>query len=61
MAKDVASLEAQADLSSSGSAPLRVQDSLRATLSSSGMLYYLGSPQVTLDVSSSGQAVQIEE
>jgi hypothetical protein len=61
MAKDVASLEAQADLSSSGSATLRVQDSLRATLSSNGMLYYLGSPQVTLDVSSSGQAVQIEE
>jgi len=61
MAKDVASLEAQADLSSSGSATLHVQDSLRATLSSNGMLYYLGSPQVTLDVSSSGQAVQIEE
>jgi hypothetical protein len=60
LAKDVACLEAQADLSSSGNATLRVQDSLRATLSSSGMLYYIGSPQVTVDASSSGQAVQIE-
>ncbi len=61
MAKDLASLEAQAELSSSGSATLRVEDSLRATLSSSGVLYYLGSPQLTQDISSSGQAVQIEE
>ena len=61
LAKDVDCLEVQADLSSNGNATIRVRDSLRATLSSSGMLYYIGSPQVQLDVSSSGQAVQVEE
>ena len=61
MAKDVACLEAQADLSSSGNATLRVQDSLRATLSSSGMLYYIGSPQLQADTSSSGKAVPIDQ
>jgi len=60
MAKDMASLEAQADLSSTGSATIRVQDSLRVILSSSGTLYYIGSPELQVDVSSSGKAVQIE-
>jgi len=60
MAKDMASLEAQADLSSSGSATIRVQESLRVSLSSSGTLYYIGSPELQVDVSSSGKAVQIE-
>jgi len=60
MAKDMASLEAQAGLNSNGSATIRVQESLRVILSSSGTLYYIGSPELQVDVSSSGTAVQIE-
>jgi hypothetical protein len=60
MARDIASLEARADLSSSGSATIRVQESLRVILSSSGTLYYIGSPDLQVDVSSNGKAVQIE-
>lgn len=61
MARDVPSSEAEVTLSSSGSATVRVLDSIRANLSSSGNLYYLGSPQLDIQTSSSGQAVQIDK
>jgi len=61
LANDVDCLEAVVELSSSGNATIHVQDSLRVTLSSSGMLYYIGSPQLQAEVSSSGKAVQIDQ
>jgi Putative auto-transporter adhesin, head GIN domain len=58
-AKELQSDEASVRLTSSGSATIRVLNRLEGNLTSSGNVYYLGSPQVTVDTSSSGRAVQI--
>jgi hypothetical protein len=57
--KNLASAEAQVQLNSSGSATIRVSDRLRGTLSSSGNVYYIGSPEVDMTQTSSGRAVRI--
>lgn len=58
-AKDLESLQASVRLSSSGSATIRAVESLQADLSSSGNVYFLGSPQLRVDTSSSGKAIPI--
>jgi hypothetical protein len=58
-ARDVQSVTAHVSLSSSGSATIRVRDSLSGRLSSSGSVYYIGSPQVNVSATSSGSAEQI--
>jgi hypothetical protein len=60
-AKDLESQAATIRLSSSGAATVRVAGSLEATLSSSGNIYYLGSPQLRVDASSSGKAIPSTE
>lgn len=60
-AKDVVSGEAEVTLSSSGSAYIRVSDSLTGRLSSSGNIYYSGEPQVDVSTSSSGKAIKVDE
>jgi len=56
-AKDLESKQASIRLSSSGAATVRAVESLQADLSSSGNVYYLGSPQLRVDTSSSGKAI----
>jgi hypothetical protein len=60
MAREMLSSEAILRISSSGSATIRVQDSIDGELSSSGGVFYLGSPQLNIRTSSSGKAVQID-
>jgi len=60
-AKDLASVEAEVTLSSSGTARIRVSDHLRGKLTSSGNIYYIGTPQVNVSTSSSGRTVPINE
>jgi Putative auto-transporter adhesin, head GIN domain len=60
-AKAVQSKRASVRLTSSGSATLQVLERLDADLSSSGNVYYLGSPEVSVDTSSSGKAIPISE
>jgi hypothetical protein len=54
----LASREARVHLTSSGGATLRVQDRLTADLSSSGSVFYYGSPSVDENATSSGRAVR---
>ncbi len=61
MAPDLVSDEADARLSSNGSATIWVQERLKASLSSSGDLVYRGNPTVDARTTSSGQLVQIGE
>ena len=56
-ARNVESQEIDVRLSSSGSATVRVAGILKADLSSSGNVYYLGSPQLRVETSSSGKAI----
>ena len=58
-ARDLASRVANVRISSSGSATLRVSDRIDASLSSSGDLYYLGSPSLNARQTSSGEVIQI--
>jgi hypothetical protein len=58
-AEDLTSVDAEVTLTSSGEAIIRVSDRLSGRLSSSGNINYIGSPEVNVDMSSSGKAVQI--
>ena len=58
-AENLASREARVRLSSSGNARIMVSDDLDAGLSSSGSVYYSGSPTVRKRVSSSGRLKHI--
>lgn len=58
-ARDLSSRVANVRISSSGSATLRVSDRIDASLSSSGDLYYLGSPSLNARQTSSGEVIQI--
>jgi hypothetical protein len=60
-AQDLASDEAKVRLNSTGSATIWVHDRLRANLSSSGDLRYLGNPPVDATTTSSGDVIQIRE
>jgi len=60
-AQDLQSAEADVRLTSSGSATIRVRDRLRANLSSSGDVHYVGNPMVDAKTTSSGKVVQIGE
>jgi hypothetical protein len=60
-ARNLESVEAEVRLTSSGAATIRVSDDLRANLSSSGDLYYIGNPTVDATTTSSGDVVQISE
>ncbi len=60
-ARDLESDEAEVRISSNGSATIRVNDHLKANLSSSGDLYYIGSPTVDVRTTSSGDVEQIGE
>ncbi len=57
-AQDLASVEAEVTLTSSGTATVRVSDRLGGRLSSSGNVYYIGNPEVSVRTTSSGRAVQ---
>lgn len=58
-ASDMQGTTAQVTLSSSGNATVRVSDQITGRLSSSGDLYYIGSPAVNVTSSSSGKVIQI--
>jgi hypothetical protein len=58
-AKNLASAGAEVTLTSSGEATIRVSDSLSGRLSSSGNINYIGSPQVNVNMTSSGKAIQV--
>jgi hypothetical protein len=60
-ARDLESVEAEVRLTSSGSATIRVRDYLKASLSSSGDLHYLGNPTLDAKTTSSGDVKQIGE
>ena len=52
---------AEVRINSNGSATIRVSEQLKANLSSSGNLYYVGSPTVDVRTTSSGDVEQIGE
>ncbi len=52
---ELATKEADATISGSGSCDVNVSESLKATISGSGNVTYKGSPQVTVSVSGSGK------
>lgn len=52
---------ARAMLTSSGNATIYVTEDLEASLSSSGDLYYRGNPTIKVNVSSSGNIVQLDD
>ena len=60
-ASDVASLEADVHINSSGSATIRVSEQLTGSLMSSGSIRYIGDPEVDVSTSSSGDVEQIGE
>ena len=60
-ARDLESAEAQVRLTSSGSATIRVREHLKADLTSSGSLRYVGSPTLDVRTTSSGDVRQIGE
>ena len=60
-ARDMASATADIDLTSSGSATVRVSDQLSGRLSSSGNIYYVGNPEVDVRMTSSGKTIQIDQ
>jgi hypothetical protein len=59
-ARDLASTRAEATLSSSGSATIRVSDRISGRLSSSGNIYYIGNPDLDVSTSSAGRTKQID-
>lgn len=59
-AEDLASDEADARLSSTGSATIWVRDHLKARLSSSGDLRYRGDPTVDVTTNSSGDIIHLD-
>jgi hypothetical protein len=60
-AEDLDSVEVEAVLTSSGTARIRVSDKLSGRLSSSGNVYYIGDPTVSVSTTSSGKTVQVDE
>jgi hypothetical protein len=58
-ANNVQSATADINISSSGSATVWATDRISGRLSSSGNVYYIGSPAVNITTTSSGQAIQI--
>jgi hypothetical protein len=58
-ARDLESVSANAILTSSGEATIRVSEHLTGSLSSSGNINYVGSPEVDVRMTSSGRTVQI--
>jgi hypothetical protein len=60
-ARDMASATADINLTSSGTATVRVSDRLSGGLSSSGNIYYVGSPEVDVRMTSSGKTIQIDQ
>jgi hypothetical protein len=59
-AKDLASIEADVPITSSGTATIRVSDHLSGRLSS-GNIHYIGNPKVNVRMTSSGRTEQINE
>jgi hypothetical protein len=60
-AENLASAEAEVNLTSSGTAIIQISERLSGRLSSSGDVRYIGNPDVNVSTSSSGRAVQISE
>jgi hypothetical protein len=60
-ARDMASVTADIDLTSNGSATVRVSDRLSGQLSSSGNIYYVGNPEVDVQMTSSGKTIEIDD
>jgi hypothetical protein len=60
-ARSLTSVDANVTLTSSGKATIRVSDHLSGRLSSSGDIYYIGSPDLNVSTSSSGRAVKISD
>jgi hypothetical protein len=60
-ARSLTSVDANVTLTSSGEATIRVSDHLSGRLSSSGDIYYIGSPDLNVSTSSSGRAVKISD
>ena len=58
-ARDLESVSADVVLTSSGEATIRVSEHLTGRLSSSGNINYIGNPDVNVNMTSSGRAVQI--
>jgi hypothetical protein len=58
-ANDLASSTADINISSSGDATVRVSDQISGRLSSSGNIYFIGSPSVRVSATSSGKVTQI--
>lgn len=59
LAKDLESYNADVQLTSSGSATLRVSEELKGNLDNSGSIFYIGNPEVDVHTSSSGKAIKI--
>lgn len=59
-AKNVPSATAEITISSSGSATVRVSERISGRLTSSGNIYYAGSPEVDVSTTSSGRVIQID-
>jgi hypothetical protein len=57
--RDLASREADIEISNAGSATVRVSDRLGATIRGSGSVFYLGDPVVESFISGSGQVVRL--
>jgi hypothetical protein len=60
-ARDLESATANVVLTSSGEATIRVSDHLSGRLSSSGNINYIGNPDVSVSMTSSGRVIQISE
>jgi hypothetical protein len=58
-ANAVQSNSAEINISSSGNATVRVTDQISGRLSSSGNIYYIGSPAVNVSATSSGKPIQV--
>jgi len=61
LAENLASTDADVTLTSSGTATIRVSDQLTGRLSSSGNIYYIGDPRVSVSTTSSGKTVQVDK
>jgi hypothetical protein len=58
---DLMSSEAQVLIADSGSATVRVQDRLQATINGSGDVYYIGAPTVESRITGSGEVINVGE
>jgi hypothetical protein len=60
-AEDLSSVDAEVNISGLGNAIVKVQESLRVTISGGGSVKYIGSPEVSSDISGLGTITQIKE